>query len=59
MTFPRPVTGFPRDMVGQLVTTMLQNEQVGSVTCIEAADGTYSVTPHPRTISSGSPSGPG
>ncbi|MCK6460924.1 MAG: hypothetical protein L6Q95_13660 [Planctomycetes bacterium] len=48
MAFPNPIKGVARDRVHAVVKTMLMDKDVAHVSCREAKDGTYTVTPRPR-----------
>lgn len=50
MPFPKPVKGVPRDRVPRVVKTMLQNPAVGTVSCLERKNRTYTVIPRRRKI---------
>lgn len=45
---PSPRINVPRDEVSNVVWLMLQEPEVGDVTCQEQSDGKYTVTPHPK-----------
>ena len=49
MTFPTTRTDVPREKVGDIVTIMLQNKQVGNVSCEEQGNGRYKVIPRRRS----------
>jgi hypothetical protein len=48
MALPKPIKDVPRDRVHAVVKAMLLSPEVANVSCREAKDGTYTVTPRPR-----------
>jgi len=48
MALPTPIKDVPRDRVPAVVKAMLLSPETADVTCKEAKDGTYTVTPRPR-----------
>lgn len=45
MPFPKPVKNVPRSRVHAVVKTMLQNSEVGTVSCLQRKNRKYTILP--------------